>query len=155
MPRNGRGGRRQGTPGTPYSNRSDLRTAAMPMTRFTGQEYGQATAQEQAQRIVPVAPPPTPAPAAPSSQGIPQLPPFDRPTEFPDEPLFAGMPYGPGAGPEALAAMPGISNQTPTAADLERMRSVLPALEKIADLTDSNPEFRAFVRQLRGQVRSG
>jgi hypothetical protein len=39
--------------------------------------------------------------------------PLDRPTERPNEPVTAGSPFGPGPGPEALAApLPGVSSLT-------------------------------------------
>jgi hypothetical protein len=34
------------------------------------------------------------------------------------------------------------------------MRGLVPALEVIASLPDTSPTFRAFVRDLRGRVRS-
>jgi hypothetical protein len=103
--------------------RTDL-NGAKPLPIMTapssGQQYGKVTAQQQSQRILPVAPPPpggTPAPATP--QGISQTPGAGapppvatwnapggkdmlRPTERPNEPITHGLPMGPGAGPEAL-----------------------------------------------------
>jgi hypothetical protein len=56
MPRNGRGGARQGTPNKAYANRTDLNNPKpLPITAATGQQYGQATAQKNAQKIVPMA----------------------------------------------------------------------------------------------------
>lgn len=83
-----RGGRRTGTPGTAYPNRSDLQ-GAQPVTAATGQAYGQAGAQRAAQQAIPL-----PGPG--------ELGPFDRPTERPQEPVTAGLPVGAGPGPEAL-----------------------------------------------------
>ena len=99
------GGRRQGTPGQQYPNRSDLR--AQKPTAAPNQEYGKAGAQLAAQQVVPmaagpVAPPPGAAPtpgggAFASPEDTPNL--LD-PSGRPDEPLEAGMPFGPGAGPD-------------------------------------------------------
>ena len=89
-----RGGRRQGKPGGLYPNRSDLRNVKPPMQAAPGQGYGEAKAQMDAQRAVPVAPPPPPQPA--------DLPPLTRPSERPNEPVTAGLPIGPGPGPEVL-----------------------------------------------------
>lgn len=51
-----RGGRRAGAPGKSYGNRSDLNVVRqLPVTSAPGQEYGQATAQRDAQRQVPMA----------------------------------------------------------------------------------------------------
>lgn len=87
-----RGGRRTGTPGRSYPNRVDLSTVKPPMVAAPGQAYGEAGAQLEAQRAVPMGPPP-----------LPDLPPFSRSTERPDEPVTAGLPVGPGPGPEVLA----------------------------------------------------
>lgn len=113
MPRGGgRGGKRQGTPGTAYSNRSDLTQAP---SAAPGQTYGVAAQQLRAQATAPLpkqgAPPAAggSAPAGPSPAGAaPQvvpggLGPLDAPSDRPGEPLTAGMPSGPGPGPEALA----------------------------------------------------
>lgn len=103
MPRKGRGGRREGTPGAAYPNRSDMRTPKPPA--YTGQSYGKAKAQADAQAIAPVGPPPTSNIPTPAAAPVPEGPPpgglgdlFD-PTARPNEPLTAGMPFGPGAGP--------------------------------------------------------
>lgn len=105
MPRSRRGGPRQGTPGKAYTNRSDL---SVPKAQFTGQAYGAAKAQADAQAAVPVA-------AAPGDQAAAQaarqpapgpnpgtLGGLLDPTARPDEPLTAGLPTGPGVGPEGL-----------------------------------------------------
>ena len=103
MPRKGKG--------SSVNNRTDL---AMPVTTVPGQEYGKQIAQAQAQKIVPMGPTPNvPAPAAapqPQSPGIiPQAQPmfagslnWHGPTERPAEPIQAGLPTGPGPGPEIL-----------------------------------------------------
>jgi hypothetical protein len=102
MPR-GRGGKRQGTPGTSYGNRSDLN---MPISTVPNQEYGKAAMQKQAQQAVPMGQ--SPVSAAPAESGAPQatasvpLPrpgslPYISPTARPNEPVTAGLPFGPGA----------------------------------------------------------
>ncbi len=115
MPRKGRGGKRTGTPGTSYPNRTDL---AQPKTAAPGQEYGQAAAQLRAQTVAPLpkqapvptsgqaAPPAVPAPAG----GAPTTPPgglggLADPSARPNEPLTAGLASGPGPGPEALGGV--------------------------------------------------
>jgi hypothetical protein len=103
------GGPRQGTPGTPYNNRTDLQT--QKPTAATGQGYGTAGAQLAAQKAVPIAgaaagvpPQAQPGPGQGPMQTTPPPPPPDlyRPTERPNEPVTHGLPTGPGAGPEAL-----------------------------------------------------
>lgn len=98
MPR-GRGGARTGTPGTAYTNRTDLNTPKLPVQTATGQEYGMATQQANAQRAVPMAPQATPLPQ-PGSM------PYISPTERPNEPVTSGIDYGPGPGADALGTAP-------------------------------------------------
>lgn len=107
MPRTGRGGARQGTPGTAYANRTDLN---LPISTVPGQEYGSATAQQNAQRTVPMGQQETPqvqnAPSAPASQPLPQPGslPYIAPTQRPNEPVTAGIDYGPGPGSEIMGS---------------------------------------------------
>lgn len=125
MPRTGRGGVRQGTPGTAYGNRTDL-NAALPVQAATGQGYGEAGAQQAAQRAIPVAPqqvsvaaPQAPAQAAPTtvSEQLPQQATYPgelrflHPTDYPNEPTTSGIDMGPGVGSEALfTTRPAIAN---------------------------------------------
>ncbi len=73
--------------------------------------YGAHQAEIQAQQAVPLQNVPAPGPASPPSPtpaGMPsspvQLGDFTRPTERPTEPVTAGLPMGPGPGPEALTS---------------------------------------------------
>jgi hypothetical protein len=111
-----RGGKRAGKPGKSYTNRTDMH---QPVTTVPGQVYGQATAQQNAQKALPLPTQSTPPggqarPTSPSSPtGLPpggpppvgpgDLGPLHAPTGRPDEPLTAGLPTGPGPGPAALA----------------------------------------------------
>lgn len=112
-----RGGRRVGRTGQAYSNRTDLTNAPapLPIAAPTGQPYGAAAQQLAAQKAVPMAsgpvinPTPPPNPAVPPAGGPPpvvpgSLPPLDRASERPTEPLTHGAPVGPGAGPEILGS---------------------------------------------------
>lgn len=94
-----RGGKRKGTQGTTYQNRSDLRGPALGVQTST---YGDKAAQARATQAVPLPTPgPTVAPAqAPSAPPpVPGASPFDRPTDRPGEPVTSGLPIGAGAGP--------------------------------------------------------
>jgi hypothetical protein len=64
----------------------------MTMADFTGQTYGEATRQRASQRVVRPGPPPTQPGALPAGPtgAMPEMMPFDRPTEFPE-----GMPGSP------------------------------------------------------------
>lgn len=105
------GGARQGTPGTMYPNRSDMRAPkVMAPQAGPSQQYGQAAASIRSQEAVPLVaqggapPPPAVANAQPFVPSVQPggFPPLDRPTERPAEPLTTGAPFGAGAGPEAL-----------------------------------------------------
>lgn len=115
-----RGGKRTGTPGVAYGNRTDL-NAAGPSAG-----YGQRVAQERAMQALPVAPPPAPPrPNAPASTR-PGTPgpidaPIDAPTARPDEPLTAGAPVGPGPGMEAIGM-----DLNPVATRLRAIYQILP-----------------------------
>lgn len=106
MPRTGRGGSRQGTPGQTYANRTDLNQPKLPVTTVPGQAYGVAGAQAAAQEAVPLPNNTAPPPAAPPPRAVGPLPGelggLDRETDRPAEPLMHGSPMGAGAGPEVL-----------------------------------------------------
>lgn len=136
MPRKRQGGPRQGAQGSAYGNRTDLNQGVRVAT---GQPYGQASAQEAAQRAVPLpaaprvqAAPPQPAPAAlPGAAG-----PFTRATERPGEPLTAGLSIGPGPGPEAVVGRwGGLSQNDQLIAELKGLYGAFPS-DDIARLLD-------------------
>jgi hypothetical protein len=88
------------------NNRTDL---ALPKTAAPKQPYGDAKAQIDAQSAIPMAPSPS-APAAPAqaraaaSGPPPGSLPYMHPTNRPEEPVTAGMDFGPGPGSETMAA---------------------------------------------------
>lgn len=152
-----RGGRRSGSAGKTYSNRTDLNTSRgpLPVRAATGQQYGKATEQMAAQRALPMGPPPGPAVAPPMAAGaggatppapagpLPgELGPLDAPTSRPGEPVTAGVPVGPGPGTEVL----GLPDEN-GAADLAMY---LPLLEMMASRPGASMQTRNFVRRLRG-----
>ena len=96
----------------------------------TGQTYGKATEQMNAQRAVPMGTPPTevqrPVPGTLGS--------LTRPTERPAEPITAGAPFG--AGPNPISAgMPQPSGDNA----LEELRMIYQMFpnDDLADLIDS------------------
>lgn len=110
MPRpSKRGGARQGTPGTNYNNRSDLRAVkTLPITTAPGQQYGAATAQANAQRAMPMGVPlvsgqaPQGGPSVPAGPLPGSLPGILDPTQRPDEHFMSGVNTGGGSGSDAL-----------------------------------------------------
>src|SRR5487761_2039121 len=89
------------------NNRTDLN---LPKTAAPKQPYGTAKAQMDAQSAIPMgaspvlASPATAAAPAAAPQPAPGTLPWLHPTNRPDEPVTHGLPFGPGDGPEALAA---------------------------------------------------
>jgi hypothetical protein len=120
-----RGGRRRGTPGKGYSNRTDL-SMDPNMARNTAASGGMT------------APAPTGPPAAlPGALiGTDEIPNLSAPTLRPDEPVMAGVNLGAGPGREALGPMP------PAPAD--PVRQVLQAL----DLIYPNPDIARALAQM-------
>jgi hypothetical protein len=119
-----RGGKRQGTPGKGYSNRTDL--AMDP-------DMSQGTAAAGGME-----PPPAMMTRAP--EDTPML--LD-PTTRPQEPLTAGMASGPGVGPEALGL-------DPRMAEVAKMREKwMPMLQPIADDPDTPDSVKMLIRHLR------
>jgi len=115
--KSGSGGARVAIPGAVYPQRTDL--AARTPPAFKGQQYGAGVAQQAqvaaaapaiAQNAAVGAPPA--APGAPGAPQVPfaggqhpvppgvaapgQFPPLLAPTTRPNEPVTAGMPFGPG-----------------------------------------------------------
>ena len=82
-----RGGPRQGQPGKSYANRSDLNVDRAPMP-------GSSAEDVSAGGNPPAAPPML------SPDAIPNL---EEPTQFPDEPVTAGLPFGLGAASVSVA----------------------------------------------------
>lgn len=104
-----RGGPRQGTPGSRYPNRTDLRAPGRQITPSNlppSQAYGQGVQQARGLRVTPTATTPPTSGGNPATQMAPlqpgQVPSLQDPTANPDEPVTAGLPSGPGVGPEAL-----------------------------------------------------
>lgn len=76
-----------------------------------------------------------------------QLTPLGAPSQRPDEPVFAGMPGGPGGGSSVPMTASGL-----TPDEQARVRSYLPVLIFQASQDSASPQFKQFVRQLRGEV---
>lgn len=101
----------------------------------TGQTYGKATEQMNAQRAVPMGTPPTEA--QPVQRPVPgTLGSLTRPTERPMEPITAGANFG--AGPNAIAAGIPIP-QSPDARAVDEIRAIaqLYGSDDLLDLLDA------------------
>jgi hypothetical protein len=126
-----RGGRRRGTPGKGYSNRTDL-----------GMQYQSA---DQAGMATPAAGGVEAPPAPP--QGPPiypeDIPNLMDPTARPEEPISAGLSFGPGPGPEALA------NRDPRNLETSNLKKWLPLMDPYVDDPDTPDSVRALIRYIR------
>ena len=118
---------------TGYSNRTDLQNVAAKVA--TGQTYGVAKQQMDAQRAVPMGKSPTDVAAVqrpvPGTLGA-----LTRPTERPSEPITAGAPFGAGPTP-AAAGIP--MPMSPTASALDEIRAIAQAYgsDDLLDLLDA------------------
>jgi hypothetical protein len=73
--------------------------------------------------------------------------PMDAPTQFPDQPITAGLSGGPGSGP---AVRPEPSPLTED--QRERLKRFLPILVVLASRDDVDVNTKRFVRQLRAEL---
>ena len=86
----------------------------------------------------------------PAAGGLPDLSgivPMGAPSQRPDEPVTAGMPFGAGSGSTQNPNQGGMSPQ-----QAARLRSYLPVLVLLASQDDADPATKRFVRQLRGDL---
>jgi hypothetical protein len=122
MPRK-RGGAREGTPGKGYSNRTDL-----------GQNYDQSMNTAASGGMAATAPPPPPM------QTPDDTPNLDAPTQYPGEPITAGLPIGAGAGPQRDTRQQ----------ETQQLKRFLPLIELYVDRPDTPDSVRSLFRYIRG-----
>lgn len=126
-----RGGKRKGTPGKGYTNRTDL-----------GMQY---QTQEQAGMATPAAGGVKAPPQAPPSMSVypEDIPNLMDPTSRPQEPITDGLASGAGRGPEALV------NRDPRAMETARLKKWLPLMDMFADNPETPDSVRSFIRHVR------
>jgi hypothetical protein len=116
-----RGGKRQGTPGKGYSNRTDLGTNYSPGSAASG---GMQPQPQQRQFI-------------PPAVGADQVPSLSDPTMRLNEPVTAGLRVGAGAGSEALGPLPpGGSNP------------VRAAVQSLIAISPNNPDLIRLLKKI-------
>jgi|DEB19_MinimDraft_3_1074340.scaffolds.fasta_scaffold08043_2 hypothetical protein len=119
-----------------YGNRTDLNN---PMTKMVapGQTYGKGAAQRRAQQAVPMASAasdmPAQAPAGPVPGGLGD---FTRPTERPQEPITAGVNFGPGMNADQAGVNRPMRSDDPLLDRIQQLYAMFPN-EDVADLLDS------------------
>lgn len=122
-----------------YSNRTDLNNPAQKIARTaaTGQAYGKATEQLNAQKAVPMgASPADAAPATGPSVAPGGLGMFSRPTDVPAEPPTAGVNFGPGPSMRD-AGLPVVPTpQDNTLLELQAIYKMFPEDNDLADMLD-------------------
>lgn len=74
----------------------------------------------------------------------PDVVPFGAESQRPDEPVTAGAEAGPGPGPAAAGIDTSVDE-----GDYQNMKRMIPGLELIANLPQSNPSTRALLRKLK------
>src|SRR4249919_3859914 len=150
---NGHGGYRRPSNPAPVSGPGALskRTdGRQPVSDLPNAKYGENAAYREAQQGAPMSQ--TPGQATPGGMGMmPDLSgivPLGAPTQRPNEPLTAGLPGGPGAGPSA----PAIPAPQMSAAQRQRLQSYLPVLTVLASMPDADPATKQYVRSLRADL---
>lgn len=128
-----RGGKRQGSPGKTYSNRTDMMT-----------NYDNAGSSAAAGGMAPVSREMKP-PAVTPSRTPEDSPMLTAPSQYPDEPLTAGLDYGPGANSSALD-MPTYNSQRDE--DMQIVRQMIPDLKLATRMTNAPESFKTLVRYL-------
>ena len=142
---NGHGGQRTPSDPAPVSGpgalsaRTDGGPTSQPQMVASGGEYGDRQEMESIQGGAPMA----------AAAGTPRPPALSDPTARPDEPITAGAALGPGMGPQAA----GIKSDFDITND--KLRPLVHSLELIANLPQSNPETRAYVRALKARLADG
>jgi hypothetical protein len=122
-----RGGKREGTPGKAYANRTDM-----------GMNYDNAGSSAASGGVAP--PPAAPVSAGPPAQTPEDSPNLSSPTAYPDEPITAGLPIGAGPGPSRDTRM----------TETVELKRFLPFLEPYLDRPDTPDSVRALFRYIRG-----
>lgn len=112
-----------------------------PVRVAPGGAYGERAEMEGLQSSAPMA-----QSGSPSAPPAPRPTPLGAPTARPDEPITAGVPVGPGVGPQAAGILDDREMTN------EKLRPLLASLNAIANLPGSNPETRTFVRLLRARL---
>lgn len=115
-----RGGKRQGTPGTAYSNRTDL------MTNYDQAKPSAGTGGMQ---------------MPPLSIYPEDTPNLTDPTNRPGEPVTAGLISGPGPGP---------TNSDPRLEETRNLKKWLPLIEPFLDSPEVPNSVRSLVKYIKG-----
>lgn len=157
-----RGGARKGIAGKAYQNRTDMHGAnvvsaqpantgaKLPVATATGQPYGAATVQKNAQQQVAMAGTQTPTPptvtaGAPQEQSAPTpstpLTPLFAPTTQPNNPVTDGVDNSPGAGSSVL------NLTSPVVGQYNDAKSYI---QSLATSANSSPALQFLAQRING-----
>ena len=125
-----RGGKRQGTPGKAYSNRTDMATNYDMKAGSPAAGGIKAPEGSNQPPVLPVYPD--------------QIPSLSTPTARAGEPITDGLSRGAGRGPEAM------TNLDPRLDETRKLKKWLPLLEPLAKQPDTPDSVRTLVRYIRG-----
>lgn len=121
-----RGGKRQGTPGVAYANRTDM-----------GMDYNMGSPQTPAAGGIQAG-----ADQKPMMSVYPEdTPMLLDPTARPDEPITAGLPIGPGPGPEIM---------DPRVSETRDLKRFLPLIEPFLDQPGTPESVISLVKYIKG-----
>lgn len=123
-----RGGKRQGTPGKGYANRTDL--MMQPDMEKNTAAAGGMEAPAGGGMMLPTSPD--------------QLPSLTTPTQRPDEPLTDGLAVGAGRGREAL------TNYDPRRIEAQALKRWLPIMEPVMNDPETPDSVRTLLQYIRG-----
>lgn len=146
------GGYRRPENPAPVSGPGSLsrRTDGQGAMYMSGGEYGEGQEMMDLQNSAPMSKTET-RPRASRARGArggsaagQQVTSLFAPSERPDEPVTAGMPFGPGPGETNRSSLSDDINE-----DAQVLVRYLPALEAMANSERGTPSFRRFVRYLR------
>jgi len=128
------------------SRRTD--SPRQPVRALTDAAYGEQATYRQDQQGAPMAATPGPEAQSPVQQAdLSRVVPLGADTTRPGEPVTAGATAGPGPGPAAMG-LPTEDNDPSVA----YLKDILPSLELMANMPESGPAFRQFVRRVRAMM---
>lgn len=138
----------QNNPANVSATGGNGQSGAQAMRYYSGGAYGEGKQMMEQQAGASMYQAPEARPARTMPVELPAATPLTAPSMRPDEPVTAGIPVGPGAGPEALT-MPTTQDANE---DRQRLLSYLPAFEAAAASPNSSQAFRNYVRLLRANL---
>lgn len=129
----------------PLSKRTDGGPQAKRM--LPDAAYGEQAAFQDIQSGAPMEGAPDMGALVGQQAQMPDVTPLGAPTGRPDEPVTAGSPSGPGAGPESIGM--GMTNKAQNEVDARAIAQYLPSLQRAANQPGVPTSFVRFVKYLR------